>query len=268
MGATLPEITRSLLSTCPRGGVLVTAESDPELLAIMREEAGRRGSRLFIADPDEVRDEYLRRFPYVEFKENVAVGLAIAALLGVRRTTALRGMLRAPADPGVLRIEELRLGGKQVTWANAFAANDRQSVLTIVQELYKRRGPATTTVALLNNRADRADRALLFADIVTRDLAFDRIAMVGAYEQAVGRRIAEHEFPASRIIRLGEHRDLSVDEMLQKLVLDMPTEHVVLVGLGNVHTHQAEMIVQRLEQCTAGGHSHSPVAFSNTGFGR
>ena len=50
MGETLPEIARSLLSTCPFDGLLITAEQDPELQAIIREVAplsleDRRSSR-------------------------------------------------------------------------------------------------------------------------------------------------------------------------------------------------------------------------------
>ena len=39
MGETLPEIARSLLSTCPRDGILVTSEQNPGILTIMREVA-------------------------------------------------------------------------------------------------------------------------------------------------------------------------------------------------------------------------------------
>ena len=31
------------------------------------------------------------------------------------------------------------------------------------------------------------------------------------------------------------------------MVLDMPTEHVMLVGFVNIHTHQAEMMLEYFE---------------------
>ncbi len=260
MGTTLPEIARSLLGTCPRGGVLVTAERDREILDIMRGETARRGSQLVVADPHNVPDKYLRRFPYVEFKENIAIGLAIARQLGIGRETALRGMLRAPADPGVLRVREFRLRDKRVTWVNLFAANDRQSVTTVVEQLNQRCTSDTTMVAVLNNRADRADRAMAFADVVARDLTFDRVALLGAYEQSVYRRLIDQGFPASEIIRLGEQRELAVEEIVQRVVDESPKDHVMLVGLVNVHTRQAETLMRYLDACAASEFSDSRPA--------
>ena len=45
MGETLPEIARSLLSTCPRDGILVTAEHNPEILAVIREVCAAKRQR-------------------------------------------------------------------------------------------------------------------------------------------------------------------------------------------------------------------------------
>ena len=52
MGETLPEIARSLLSTCPRNGILVTSEQNPEILEVMREVCEEKGSELIVADPE------------------------------------------------------------------------------------------------------------------------------------------------------------------------------------------------------------------------
>ena len=68
MGETLPEIARSLLSTCPRNGILVTSEQNPEILEIMGEVAASKGTELVVADPDRVTDEEVARFDYIAFK--------------------------------------------------------------------------------------------------------------------------------------------------------------------------------------------------------
>ena len=44
MGETLPEIARSLLSTCPYNGVLITSERNPAIVPIMEEVAAKRGT--------------------------------------------------------------------------------------------------------------------------------------------------------------------------------------------------------------------------------
>ena len=83
MGETLPEIARSLMSSCPKAGILVTAEQNPELLDIMFAEARKRGTSLIVADPSKVRPEEVAAFDYISFEENIAIVLAIAELLNI-----------------------------------------------------------------------------------------------------------------------------------------------------------------------------------------
>lgn len=247
MGETLPEIARSLLNTCPRDGVLITAEQDPTILRVMQEEAQRRGSSLMIADPDGVTDEDISRFSYLAFKENVAIGLSVAYLLGIPRHRAIDGMVKAAPDPGALRIMELHIGGKEVTWANLLAVNDRESAVLAVDLVMHHRRSDSTTVCLLNNRGDRARRAMQFADVATRDLKFDRIVTLGAYERAVTARLIQNGFPRDRIIDLGEERRPTLGDILERAVTSMPTAHVLLIGMVNIHTEHAELLLDFLE---------------------
>src|SRR5205823_3749243 len=98
MGETLEQIADSLSATIPRDGVLITAEDRPHLRERLRHNAVQSGARFVYADPSEVDDEDLRRFDYLQFKENVAIGLAIARMLNVPRDVAVRGMARAVPD--------------------------------------------------------------------------------------------------------------------------------------------------------------------------
>ena len=247
MGETLPEIARSLLNTCPRNGVLITAEQDAAILSLMEEEAQRRGSTLMIADPDAVTDEDIARFSYVAFKENVAIALSVAYLLGIPRDRAMDGMVKAPPDPGVLRIMELSIGEKAVTWANLLAVNDRESAVLAVELVMRHRRPDSTTVCLLNNRSDRERRAMQFADVTTKDLQFDRIVTLGAYERVVTERLIENGFPRDRIIDLGEEHRPTLEDILERAVTSMPTAHVLLIGMVNIHTEHAELLLNFLE---------------------
>ena len=70
---------------------------------ILRAEAARRGSHLVQVDPESVTEDEIRRFPYIAFKENVAIALAVAEV-GIDRATALSGMLAARPDPGTLAV--------------------------------------------------------------------------------------------------------------------------------------------------------------------
>ncbi|MDH4176207.1 MAG: poly-gamma-glutamate synthase PgsB [Thermoleophilia bacterium] len=247
MGETLPEIAAALAETCPTGGVLVTAEQKPELVEVLVQAAGSRGSRVVVASPDDVSDDELAAFDYIAFKENVAIGFEVAKLVGIPRDVALAGMARAKPDPGVLGVRELRIAGKQVAWANLFAVNDRESMIAALERLADRRGPDTTVVGILNNRADRERRALQFADVAARDLDFDYLVTFGAYEEAVTRRLVDNGFDRTCIRNLGESRAPSIDTIVTECIASMPGERVLLVGFVNIHTHQAELLMDYLE---------------------
>ncbi len=244
MGETLPEIARSLLTTCPRDGVLITSEQSPEILEIIEEVAQSKNAELIVADPTWVTDDDIAAFDYIAFKENVAIGYALADLLGIDREIALKGMINAAPDPGVLRLQNLTIGEKQVTWANLFAVNDRESMIAAMDRLAPFQTHQTTMVGILNNRSDRERRATQFADVAVNDLRFDYLVTFGAFEKIVTDRLRGNGFPRARILNLGEDHHPSVDQIIDQMVHGMPTEHVMLVGFVNIHTHQAEMMLE------------------------
>jgi gamma-polyglutamate synthase len=247
MGETLPEIARSLLSTCPRNGVLVTAERNPAILPIIHEVAASRGTRVLVADPATVSDADIARFDYIAFHENVAIALAIADMIGIDREVAMRGIVAAEPDPGVLRMKELRILGKRVTWANLFAVNDRESMVVAMEKLVPFMGPDTITVGILNNRTDRERRAVQFADVAVRDLSFDRLVTFGAFEALVTDLLVEHGYPLDRILNLGDTHSPPVETIVQRMIGEQPSDHVLVVGFVNIHTHQAEMMLEYFE---------------------
>ena len=247
MGETLPEIARSLLSTCPRDGILVTAEQDPEILEIMREVAADKGTTLVVADPDRVSDAEIESFDYIAFKENVAIALAVADIVGIRGDVAMRGMVAAAPDPGVLRMKELRIADKHVTWANLFAVNDRESMIVASEKLLPFMTDETTTVGILNNRADRERRAIQFADVAAHDLDFDVLVTFGAYEGLVTERLRHNGVAADRILNLGDEHGVALDEIIDRMIVRQPTSHVLVVGFVNIHTHQAEEMLDYFE---------------------
>lgn len=247
MGESLRDIARSLMSTCPTDGILITAEQNPSILRVIRREAARRNTEVIVADPDVVSDDEIAAFDYIAFKENVAIGLVLARLLGIPRSVAMRGMVRAAPDPGVLRMRELQIGDKRVTWANLFAVNDRESMMAAFEKLEPWLTESTMVVGILNNRADRERRAVQFADVAVHDLAFDRLVTFGAYEPIVTDRLVENGYPLDRVINLGDTRNPPLEDILDQMVHRMPSDHVVVVGFVNIHTHQAEMMLEYFE---------------------
>ncbi len=247
MGETLPEIARSLLSTCPRNGILITAERNPEILKVINDVAGKRRTMVIEAMAEWVTDEELAKFDYIAFKENIAIALAVAKLAGIPRDVAFRGMWAADPDPGVLRMKELEILGKRVTWANLFAVNDRESMSVAMEKLTPFMTDDTTTVGILNNRSDRERRATQFADVAVEDLDFMKLVTFGAFEGLVTDRLVQNGYPRSNILNLGDDHKPPVEEIVQKMIGDMPTSHVLVVGFVNIHTDQAEMMLEYFE---------------------
>ena len=247
MGETLPEIARSLLSTCPFNGILITSDQNPEILGVLQEVCDQRNTSLVIADPERVTDEENLGFDYISFKENVTIALSVADIVGIPRDVAIRGMIKADPDPGVLRMKELSIGGKKVTWANLFAVNDRESMVAAMEKLVPYQTDNTLTVGILNNRSDRERRAIQFADVAVRDLVFDRLVTFGAYEGLVTDRLKTNGFAKEHIINLGDDHAPSQDEIIRRMIIEQPSDNLLVVGFVNIHTHQAEEMLEYFE---------------------
>jgi len=249
MGETLEEIADSLAVTIPVNGVLITAEERPYLRERLRQRAKERGSRLIYADPQAVDDEDMRGFDYLQFKDNVATGLAFAQLLNIPRATALRGMWKSVPDIGVVRLRTYEILGKRILWVPMFAANDRESVVVTFETLKAQFPPGATVIGILNNRADRGRRAELFAQMVPTDLApyLDHVVTFGAYEEQVRRTIIELGYPAGQVHLLGVTVQPSLDQILAAITDLVPGQDGVLVGMVNIHTDQAELLIGHFE---------------------
>ncbi len=249
MGETLEEIADSLALTTPRKGILITAEERPELRARLAEHAAARESQFVYADPAAVLDEDMKGFDYLQFKENVAIGLALADILGVSREAAIRGMWKSVPDVGVVRLRTYDIRGKQVVWVPMFAANDQESVVMTLQTLQAQWPDDATVIGILNNRRDRGRRAELFASMSTDELRpfLDHTLLFGAYEDTVEKTMLDGGVPRDRVHKMGDTVDPSLDEILDTIASLIPGERGVLIGMVNIHTHQAEVLMEHFE---------------------
>lgn len=244
MGETLPEIADSLSNTIPRNGLLIVAEEREELRAQLERNAAARNSTFLYADPAWVTDADLKRFGYLSFKENLAIGLAVAKMLDIPREIAMRGMEKALPDVGVVFVEKVQIKGKEIVWAPLFAVNDRESTVMGIDSLQPYHQPKATRIGLLNNRYDRAVRALQFAEIAANDIDLDYYITFGAYEEQVTQRMVECGFPRERVINLGFSKNPTLEEIFEQIVQLIKGEQGVLIGLVNIHTPQAELLLE------------------------
>ncbi len=245
MGESLEEIAISLAHMCPNNGFLITAEYVPNLQEILRKEALKRGSQLIIADPSRVSDEAIAQFSYISFKDNIAIGLAVADLLGIDQETAMRGMIEAKEDIGVVHLQDVLIQGKSVLWANLFAVNDRESMIISMRMLQPYISNYTVKIGILNNRTDRERRAEQFGDVAAKDLSFDWLITFGDYEDLVTRKLISNGFPTDRIVNLGFTVNPSIDQIIDSIVAMIPEGYqAILVGFVNIHTPQAELMME------------------------
>ncbi|ADI09158.1 capsule biosynthesis protein CapB [Streptomyces bingchenggensis BCW-1] len=258
MGPTLDDVARSLCRSMPEDGICVTAEK--ERLHILQEEADARNCRLIYADPETVTDEELRGFSWFTFKENVAIALTVAELLGVERKVALQGMYDAPPDPGVLSVERYRTDeGKRLRFANVFAANDPESTLMNINQLLDLGAINRPLNVVINCRPDRVERNGQMGEIIP-DLDPEHVFVIGHPAKS-----AIDAIPASyrsRAVDLGGDRRDPEEFMAQMLGMLGPDSS--LVAIGNIHG-QGEVLLEHLAELPADDSPDEPSAGDSVG---
>ncbi|MGY0069196.1 poly-gamma-glutamate synthase PgsB [Streptomyces sp. QTS137] len=236
MGPTLDDVARSLCRSMPQDGICVTAEKDR--FDILQEEADARNCKLVYADPEMVTDEELRGFSWFTFKENVAIALVVAELLGVEREVALQGMYDAPPDPGVLSVEKyVTEENKRLAFANVFAANDPESTLMNINQLLDLGAIRRPLNVVINCRPDRVERNGQMGEIIP-DLQPDNVFVIGhPAKSAIDAIPAEWR---DRAVDLGgDRRD--AHEFMPELLGRM-SDGSSLVAIGNIHGQGEELL--------------------------
>ena len=244
MGESLEDIADTMSLMIPHDGILITAEDRPHLRDRLAKNADVRGSRLIYADPHWITEQDLAGFHYLSFKENISIGLAVADLLGIPRSTAMRGMWNARPDVGVVNIQRTAWKNKEILWIPLFAVNDRESTIIGVEALKPYYDPNAKRIGILNNRYDRADRAMRFANIAANDLDFDYWITFGAYETQVTEHMLKLGVGRDQIINMGFSVNPSREQIFDKIAGLIKGEQGVLIGLVNIHTPQAELILE------------------------
>ncbi|MGW3124451.1 poly-gamma-glutamate synthase PgsB [Streptomyces sp. NPDC001107] len=239
MGPTLDDVARSLSRSMPVGGICVTAER--ERLHILQQEADARNCELVHAAPETVTDEELRGFSWFTFKENVAIALAVAELLGVDRATALKGMYEAPPDPGVLSVERYRTpDGRRLRFANVFAANDPESTLMNITQLLELGAIHRPLHVVINCRPDRVERNGQMGALIPR-LDPETVFLIGHPTKSAADAIPTHW--TGNVVDLGgDRRD--PDRLTADLLAHLGPDSS-LVAIGNIHG-QGELLLERL----------------------
>jgi poly-gamma-glutamate synthase PgsB/CapB len=229
IGAGLANTANTLKLTIPQNGILVTAEQ--KYLPTFKEQADKLKTRIIWADPDNISNEVIDKFSYMNFKENVSIALEVNRLLGVKEEVAIKGMLKTDPDPGALKIYKLSKYNKVLFFVNAFAANDRSSALLIWENINKNSNLNNLPkISIINNREDRVLRSVQFAHILAKEILLSKIILVGPISKLTERTLLKLKVGPNNIINLGRLTD---PEKVLEIVLKFFNEKVVLLGLGN-----------------------------------
>lgn len=259
LGKTLPEIARSLASTVPRNGHLVTAETNEEILAILKEECDKRGTRLHSVGSMRIANSHMAKFDHFEYKSNVAIAIKVAQLAGVPRAIALKGMHKALPDPGAFKLKKVRRKKATIHWANLFAINDRESFVFTVESLYEKVGSKTKKAVILNNRHDRPERVAQFVDISVREIGADYIFTFGDYEAQVRQELKRYPDAQVTVVELGnstKFKAASGAQLLDIIGETLQGKETILFGGVNIHTPQAQALLGVLEKKRGRTYAH------------
>lgn len=230
MGYTLPEIANVLSKTIPQNQNFFMTETGAS--DILKCTAIKNNSRVHIANPDSVLDEEMKEFNYIEHKENVAMALTVCNHLGIDRKTALRGMYKANADAGALKLYRVNAFNKITNFFNAFAANDYQSTLMIWEMIKKEIGFKGPKIVLLNTRHDRMDRAKQLTEMLGKNLRdeLDYLMLIGQSTDVVKDLSISGGVDRNKIINLG-WTDPSI--VFEKVLSHTEIESTV-IAIGNM----------------------------------
>jgi poly-gamma-glutamate synthase PgsB/CapB len=232
MGPALADSARAMCLTIPEGGVLVTGER--LFLPVIKEEAERIGTRVVIADPEDIPELLREKLPPLEMEENVALSLKVCQELGVKPEQALEGMLKARPDPGALKTYRREVGGRELLLVNAFAANDPSSTRIILEKLDSGGFLDGPVVALFNNRRDRMPRAALFSRLLSgEDLTFQfhHVILMGPQAGFLRRQVVRSGLPAEKITTMGRN---STPRDIMGEVAGRTSGRATVIGMGNL----------------------------------
>ncbi|WPZ22279.1 poly-gamma-glutamate synthase PgsB [Sulfitobacter faviae] len=263
LGETLPEIARSLSNSAPRGKPLFTAETNPEIVEILKEESEAVGGELIASTAETITDADMKGFHPLAFKENIALALEVALAHGVDREVALEAMRNTARDPGASEIHRHERDGQVIWWANFFGVNDVASADINIEKTADWLGANTETIFLLNGRSDRQDRTLDFGRYAAEsDRAVD-ILLAGEAREPLHRTIEQASEDHPKVIDFGvlsDDPEAILDEVFDLARSLNNKAEILIAGMANIHTEDAKRLMAALESPQSeyrGGSAHT-----------
>ena len=183
-GINIPEVIAQFI---PERSHVVSSEE--QMAPILRFEAQRLGTSLAEVgwlEAGLLTPDILRRFPYAEHPNNIALVSRLCTQLGFKVDETLKSMADAVIpDIGVLKIYPKSFGnGRWLSFVNGMSANERLGCLGNWQRIgfadnNPEKEPEVWISTVINNRADRVSRSKVFARLLVQDVRADLTVLIG-----------------------------------------------------------------------------------------
>ena len=227
MGPGLKNVAYSICNTLPNNGKAFTSEY--KLLPFMKKISEKQNIDLKFVDSNNVTDEDMDGFPYIEHKDNVSLSLEVCESCGVKKEIALNGMKKVNPDIGAAQLFLLKKDGKEIYFAHSFAANDPESTVFVMQYIKSIHKDIEFTGIVLNTRADRIFRSKQLI-IMLQTIHFNILYLIGQETSTIKSFALKHNIPSNKICNLG----WITGESLIKHFTKQKSKRILLVGIGNI----------------------------------
>lgn len=231
MGPTVTQVTEAFINAIPQNCSLYCAQSS--LFEDFSSRLQEKNITVAFSKSNVVSDQELKKFSYIEHKENVALALDVCAHFSIDKKTALRGMYTMQPDPGVLEKQRLSVHGKNVMFINAMAANDPESICQIWETIEK------TTVeinVLINCRDDRIDRSFRIAELIKERISADHYILTGRGTHVLVRALKK-SIDNEKIHDLGNRKPNAAVAYITEIVND----NSLIFAIGNTVGYGMEL---------------------------
>ncbi|KUK50242.1 MAG: Mur ligase middle domain protein [candidate division TA06 bacterium 32_111] len=239
-GPSLKDAADALKMTVPENSYLVSAEK--KYISTFQEQAKKLNSYYIQVNPDKINLKDISKSENFFFKDNVALALQVGKILNIDESVCLKGILTTKPDPGALSIYKIKKDGKEIWFINAFAANDRQSILLIwrkIKQILPKKINSSTKIAILNHRDDRVSRTLQFDKILSQELTFNHVFLVGPNSQLSKRKLVHFGYPTAQITIVNKQEN--VEQIINNIIGQIKLNAAVY-GIGNTKGFGLEII--------------------------
>ncbi len=225
MGPTIEDVARNMCLSLPRNGVAFNCEE--KFFDIIKKEAEKRKTEIFYIDPSWVSEKILKKFSYIEHKENIAIACAVCEYFGIEKENALESMFKVKPDPGVLERYIIDVFGKKLFFYSAFAANDPESTSILWESFLKDK---KTKIILFVLRSDRASRTESFLKFLGTKIKADFYVVCGEHSWIVKRNLIEKGIEHDKIITFLKPNP---EDVFNEIML-LTQKEAVCMGIGNI----------------------------------